>query len=119
MKKSLWQAAVKNGENDKTELLILMVPLGDLCQTISWQKSVGRLDTKVNIGNQKMPFMKKYLLSIAAVTASLSSFAHEGHGHTHGFTIQHYFVEPEHALLALAVVAIGLLLFRRYRATAA
>ena len=85
MKKSLWQAAVMNGE----------------------------------IGNQKMPFMKKYLLSIAAVTASLSSFAHEGHGHTHGFTIQHYFVEPEHALLALAVVAIGLLLFRRYRATAA
>ena len=119
MQSSLWQAAVKNGKIDKTELLILIVPLGDLCQTILWQKSVGGLETKINIGNQKMPFMKKYLLSIAAVTASLSSFAHEGHGHTHGFTIQHYFVEPEHALLALAVVAIGLLLFRRYRATAA
>jgi len=77
------------------------------------------LESKSNIGNQKLPFMKKYFLSFAALTASLSSFAHEGHGHTHGFTIQHYFVEPEHALAVLAVVAIGVLLFKRYRMTAA
>ena len=119
MQSSLWQAAVKNGEIDKTELLILIDQRGDLCQTIPWQKSVGGLETKINIGNQKMPFMKKYLLSLAAISASLSSFAHEGHGHTHGFTIQHYFVEPEHALAVLAVVAIGVLLFKRYRTTAA
>jgi hydrogenase/urease accessory protein HupE len=62
--------------------------------------------------------MKKYLLSLTAILASLSSFAHEGHGHTHGFTIQHYFVEPEHALALLAVVAIGVLLFKRYRGAA-
>lgn len=65
-----------------------------------------------------MPFMKKIFLSLAAVTATLSSFAHEGHGHTHGFTIQHYFVEPEHALAVLAVVAAGILLFKRYRTAA-
>lgn len=63
--------------------------------------------------------MKKYLLSLAAIAASLSSFAHEGHGHTHGFTIQHYFVEPEHVLAVLAVVATGVLLFKRYRTAAA
>jgi hydrogenase/urease accessory protein HupE len=76
------------------------------------------LDTKINIGNLKMPFMKKIFLSLAAVTATLSSFAHEGHGHTHGFTIQHYFVEPEHVLVVLAVAATGVLLFRRYRPAA-
>ncbi|MBI3137035.1 MAG: hypothetical protein HYZ15_00460 [Sphingobacteriales bacterium] len=63
--------------------------------------------------------MKKYLLSLVAVSASLSSFAHEGHGHTHGFTIQHYFVEPEHAIGLLAAVAIVILLVKRYRASAA
>lgn len=63
--------------------------------------------------------MKKYFLLLAAVSASLSALAHEGHGHTHGFTIQHYFVEPEHALAALAVVAIGLLLFKCYRTVSA
>lgn len=52
---------------------------------------------------------------MAALSASLFSFAHEGHGHTHGFTIQHYFVEPEHALVLLAVVAAGVLLFRHFR----
>ena len=73
---------------------------------------------RVNIGNQKMPFMKKYLLSLAAIAASMRSLAHEGHGHTHGFTIQHYFVEPEHALAVLAAVAIGVLLFKQYRKAA-
>ncbi len=65
-----------------------------------------------------MPFMKKIFLLLAAVSATLSSFAHEGHGHTHGFTIQHYFVEPEHALGVLAIVAAGVLLFRRFRVAA-
>jgi hydrogenase/urease accessory protein HupE len=72
-----------------------------------------------NIDYKKIADMKKYILLLAAVSASLSSFAHEGHGHTHGFTIQHYFVEPEHALAVLAVVAVGLLLFKRYRTTSA
>jgi hypothetical protein len=41
-------------------------------------------------------------------------FAHEGHGHTHGFTITHYFVEPEHLFVLMAVISAGILLFRRY-----
>lgn len=68
-----------------------------------------------NIGYQKIADMKKFFLSLAAVAASLFTFAHEGHGHTHGFTIQHYFVEPEHALALIAAVAAGILLYRRLR----
>lgn len=49
--------------------------------------------------------MKKYLLSFAALLSAVSVFAHEGHGHTHGYTIKHYFVEPEHAIPLLAAVA--------------
>lgn len=52
--------------------------------------------------------MKK--IATAALLLSglpLASFAHEGHGHTHGFTITHYFVEPEHAVLTWAVLAIA------------
>ena len=62
--------------------------------------------------------MKKYFLTLAAVVSALSSFAHEGHGHTHGFTIQHYFVEPEHVIGLAAVLAIGVLLYKRYRSAA-
>jgi hypothetical protein len=47
--------------------------------------------------------MKKFLLSITAVTAALCSYAHEGHGHTHGYTIKHYFSEPVHVVFLLAV----------------
>lgn len=62
--------------------------------------------------------MKKYFLTLAALGTALGSFAHEGHGHTHGFTIQHYFVEPEHAIGLIAVLAIGILLYKRYRSAA-
>jgi len=64
-----------------------------------------------------MPGMKKHILLIAATLLSVSTFAHEGHGHTHGFTIKHYFVEPEHVLPAFIVVAIAILLIKRYRST--
>lgn len=49
--------------------------------------------------------MKKYLLSAAALLITVSVFAHEGHGHTHGYTIKHYFTEPVHAIPLLAAVA--------------
>ncbi len=63
--------------------------------------------------------MKRYLLLLTGLAASFSSFAHEGHGHTHDFTITHYFVEPEHAFPLLAAVAIVMLLVKRYRNAAA
>jgi len=45
----------------------------------------------------------------------LISFAHEGHGHTHGFTITHYFVEPEHLAVLIGVVVAGIVYFRYRR----
>ncbi len=59
--------------------------------------------------------MKKIaLISLLAFLVPFLSFAHEGHGHTHGFTITHYFVEPEHLLLLIGVLAAGTLFFRSY-----
>ena len=63
----------------------------------------------------KQTKMKKIaLLSLFATLFPFLGFAHEGHGHTHGFTITHYFVEPEHLLLLTGVVAAGILFFRSY-----
>ncbi|MBL7723179.1 MAG: hypothetical protein JNK27_03475 [Chitinophagaceae bacterium] len=61
--------------------------------------------------------MKRNILMIAATLLSVSAFAHEGHGHTHGFTIKHYFIEPEHVIPVFIVVAIAILLIKRYRST--
>lgn len=50
--------------------------------------------------------MKKIMLFLASLLPFISN-AHPGHGETEGFTITHYFAEPEHLvfiLLALAVV---------------
>jgi hypothetical protein len=60
--------------------------------------------------------MKK--IAAAAILLSalpLASFAHEGHGHTHGFTITHYIVEPDHAILTWSVLALtaGFIWLRR------
>ena len=63
--------------------------------------------------------MKRNILMIAATLLSVSAFAHEGHGHTHGFTITHYFIEPEHVIPVFIVVAIAILLIKKYRSTAA
>ena len=54
--------------------------------------------------------MKKILLSAAAFISSVSVFAHEGHGHTHGYTIKHYFTEPVHAITLLAGVTAVVML---------
>ena len=59
--------------------------------------------------------MKKIFLSLAAVTASICSFAHEGHGHTEGFTIKHYFTEPEHIIPVLLASAVAIVLFRYFK----
>lgn len=63
--------------------------------------------------------MKRIVLSFAAIAACFSAFAHEGHGHTHGFTIQHYFVEPEHAIFVAMFAVAVVLLVKKYRKAAA
>jgi hypothetical protein len=59
--------------------------------------------------------MKKLLfLGFVSSAFSLQSLAHEGHGHTHGFTITHYFVEPGHLAVLAGVLAAGIFFFRSY-----
>lgn len=59
--------------------------------------------------------MKKLVpLSIVSAIIPFLSLAHEGHGHTHGFTITHYFVEPEH-LVSIIYIAAGKFYFGRMR----
>lgn len=58
--------------------------------------------------------MRKLLSLLITLSATSAAFAHEGHGHTHGYTITHYFVEPEHALAIAAGLAIVVLLVKRF-----
>ena len=59
--------------------------------------------------------MKKYILLLTGFLASLSAFAHPGHGSTGGYTITHYFVEPEHALVILTILAVAIIMVKRFR----
>lgn len=60
--------------------------------------------------------MKKLVpLCIGSAIIPFLGFAHEGHGHTNGFTITHYFVEPEHVIVILFVLAVGRLCFSSMR----
>ena len=47
--------------------------------------------------SSKKEVMKKILIA-ASLLVPFISFAHDGHGVTGGFTITHYFVEPQHAI---------------------
>lgn len=57
---------------------------------------------------------KSALLSFLLAGIPLFALAHEGHGHTHGFTITHYFVEPEHLILILLGITAAVLFVRAY-----
>lgn len=65
--------------------------------------------------------MKKLAIQLASMLATLlplSALAHPGHdGHDHdgGYTIIHYFTQPTHAVVSLAVVAITVILIRNLR----
>lgn len=61
--------------------------------------------------------MKRFMSFIITFAAMPAAFAHEGHGdHTHGgYTITHYFVEPEHLVALVAGVAVVMLLVNRFR----
>lgn len=57
--------------------------------------------------------MKRVFLFLpVALLTPLFGLAHEGHGHTHGFTIKHYFVEPEHLALVLLALAAAVFFAR-------
>ncbi len=48
--------------------------------------------------------MKKFIAS-AAVLMPLVTMAHPGHGGTDGYTIIHYFTEPQHAIITFGILA--------------
>jgi hypothetical protein len=52
------------------------------------------------------------LLPITMILMPFLSMAHPGHGKMGGYTITHYFTEPEHVIPIFAVTAAALLLLR-------
>lgn len=52
--------------------------------------------------------MKKTIAATAALLP-LAAMAHPGHGETDGYTIIHYFTEPQHALVTLGAVILTVL----------
>lgn len=63
--------------------------------------------------------MKKLVSLLVTLLATVAVFAHEGHGHTEGFTIKHYFTEPEHVIPIVVAVALAIVLVARFRRTTA
>ena len=64
----------------------------------------------------KKESMRKFLIMVlGSALIPLAGFAHEGHGTTDGFTITHYFVEPEHAIYTWSFVMAGAILISYYR----
>ncbi|HVZ26150.1 MAG TPA: hypothetical protein VG842_08855 [Sediminibacterium sp.] len=49
--------------------------------------------------------MKKLTALLSAVPAI--AWAHPGHGVTDGYTIIHYFTEPQHAVFTLGIIGLG------------
>lgn len=55
---------------------------------------------------------------VCSLVAPNLAFAHPGHGdHTHdGFSIIHYFTEPEHGLVTIGIlISIAVVLFYKYQ----
>jgi hypothetical protein len=48
--------------------------------------------------------MKKITASLALLLPAIT-WAHPGHGETDGYTITHYFSEPQHAIITLGLLA--------------
>jgi hypothetical protein len=47
----------------------------------------------------------KRIIASAAVLLPLITMAHPGHGGTDGYTIIHYFTEPQHAIITFGILA--------------
>ncbi len=55
------------------------------------------------------------IASLALLLPALT-WAHPGHGETDGYTITHYFTEPQHAIITLGVLtAITVFIIRERR----
>lgn len=48
--------------------------------------------------------MKK-IFAAAALVMPLVTMAHPGHGESNGYTIIHYFTEPQHAIITYGILA--------------
>jgi hypothetical protein len=60
--------------------------------------------------------MKKlFIMLISGALIPLFGFAHEGHGSTDGYTITHYFIEPDHAIYTWGFLMAGAVLISYYR----
>jgi hydrogenase/urease accessory protein HupE len=65
--------------------------------------------------------MKKITLNLAGLVLLLSPFtatAHPGHGphdHDGGYTIIHYFTQPSHAIVMVAVLAFVIIVVKNLR----
>jgi hypothetical protein len=60
--------------------------------------------------------MKKFLsIAFVSMLTPFICLAHEGHGSTNGFTITHYFIEPEHAIFTWSFLMAGFLLIGFYQ----
>jgi len=59
--------------------------------------------------------MKRMIASLILLLPALT-WAHPGHGETDGYTITHYFTEPQHAIITLGVLtAITVFIIRERR----
>lgn len=58
--------------------------------------------------------MKK-IIAAAFILLPAITWAHPGHGETEGYTIIHYFTEPQHALVTLGILAITAVYIARER----
>ena len=59
--------------------------------------------------------MRVLFITLACCFPAEAVFAHEGHGHTDGYTIIHYLTEPVHALAVGAAFVTGMAIWWRTR----
>lgn len=57
----------------------------------------------------------KRLLALTTAALPLFAMAHPGHGEHDGYTIIHYFTEPQHAIITLGVMTAAIVLIVRER----
>ncbi len=58
--------------------------------------------------------IKSGLFILSAIAPAIV-VAHPGHGETGGYTIIHYFVEPQHAIVSIGLVALSVFLFNKFK----
>jgi len=69
----------------------------------------------INIYSTKEIMIKLSIAVFASILTPFIGFAHDGHGQTNGFTITHYFVEPQHALFTWCFLVGAFILVSHYR----